>query len=62
MNTSKDLLSLSGTDMLLLGLEFMRHKARKPKRRVTVTERQIYDRNTQQIITLQTKTISVIEG
>lgn len=51
--------------MLIGGLELLRHAIRsvqpKEERRTTYTEREIYDYDTKQIITLRTRTVTLTE-
>ncbi|WP_027728631.1 hypothetical protein [Treponema sp. C6A8] len=65
MGTSDSLISLSGTDMLILGLEYLRRKAaaarEQTERKTTYTEREIYDYDTKKIITLRTRTVTLTE-
>ena len=56
---------ISGTMMLIGGLELLRHaisaRETKNERRTTYTEREIYDPNTQRIITLRTRSVTYTE-
>lgn len=58
-------LPISTEGLLMIGgLQVLRNRIKKEQRRPTirhtVTKRQIYDRNTQQIITLTTETVSEV--
>ncbi len=58
-------LPISTEGLLMLGgLQVLRNRIKKEQRRSTirhtVTRRQIYDRNTQQIIALTTETVSEV--